>query len=154
MSESEPREMSELTKSENQLQRVALIQGASGGVGRALVEQVLASGEYQRVIVTSRDVARSGWSGDPRVQLIKLDLSDDNSIDRAASEVALITDRLHLVITTAGVLRVNEALGNTPEKKLTDLTRAALSEVFSVDALDRCSGMQRCVVSFDIESRW
>ena len=133
MSESELSEMSELTESDKRPQRIALIQGASGGVGRALVEQVLASGAYQRVIVTSRDVACSGWSGDPRVQLVTLDLSDDDSIARAASEVSVIADRLHLVITTAGILRVDEALGTTPEKKLTDLTRAALSEVFSVN---------------------
>ncbi len=111
--------------------QTALIQGATGGIGRALLDQVLASDQFARVIVTSRrpdDVLCT----DPRVHRIALDLTDDDSIAAAATAVSAVTDRLHLVISTAGLLR-QEALQIAPEKKLADLTRAALRQVFDVN---------------------
>lgn len=129
------------------MRRAVLIQGATGGVGRALVEQLLATEEDLHLIVTSRQAlpdqvtptltsysSESSRKKSSRVDRVTLDLSSDESIARAAAQVAQLTPRLHLVITTAGVLRVDPALGASPEKKLTDLSRAVMHEVFSVNS--------------------
>ena len=109
----------------------ALIQGGAGGLGRALVDRILRSNQFDQVFVTARDSQRIG-SNDPRVIPIELDLLSDQSISEAAAVVASHIDRLHLVVTTAGILQ-NEMLGLKPEKKLSDLTRSNLEAVFSVN---------------------
>ena len=114
------------------VRRVALIQGASGGLGRALAERALTEGAFDQVILTSRDLSRLDWASDPRASHVALDLSDDLSVERAAQEVAERCDQLNLVITTAGLLS-DPARGISPEKKLLDLERAALQAVFDVN---------------------
>ena len=110
---------------------VALIQGASGGIGKALVQEALASNRFDQVIITARDPSVLSWS-DPRIVKVALDLCDDDSIERAQASVSACADRLNLVVTTAGVLR-DESLGIAPEKKLTDLRRASMRHVFEVN---------------------
>lgn len=110
---------------------IALVQGASGGLGQALTRQLLTDGRFERVIVTSRDPERSTWD-DPRVSSVRLDLSSDDSIDKAGAEVAGLCDHLSLVITTAGLLSDPER-GLSPEKKITDLRRASLEALFDVN---------------------
>jgi NAD(P)-dependent dehydrogenase (short-subunit alcohol dehydrogenase family) len=111
--------------------RTALIQGGSGGIGAALMDVLLESEQFDQVLVTARDISAI-QSKDPRVQPIELDLTSDASIETAADSVRALTDRLHLVITTAGVLK-DDARDIRPEKKLTDLNRATLMQVFDVN---------------------
>jgi Dehydrogenases with different specificities (related to short-chain alcohol dehydrogenases) len=106
--------------------RTALIQGGSGGIGRALSAVIRASGQFDQLIVTARDPATVG-SDDPNTHAVALDLTSDTSIEKAAASVRQLTDRLHLVITTAGLLK-DDALEVRPEKKLTDLNRASLMQ--------------------------
>lgn len=113
------------------MMQTACIQGGTGGIGRALLDHVLASGQFDQVIVTSRHLADLDCD-DPRVHGIALDLSDDASIARASEEIGQLTERLHLVVTTAGLLR-DDALQVAPEKKLADLNRASLYRVFDVN---------------------
>ena len=109
----------------------ALIQGGAGGLGRALVNRILQSNQFNHIFVTARDIRKID-SNDPRVIPIELDLLSDRSISDAAAVIASYTDKLHLVVTTAGILQ-NESLGLKPEKKLADLTRSNLEVVFSVN---------------------
>jgi len=111
--------------------QTALIQGGSGGIGRALLDQVLASDQFDQVVVTSRHPDQLVCS-DPRVHVVALDLCADASIAKASREVADLTDRLHLVLTTAGLLK-DAQQGVAPEKKLADLNRSALEQVFAVN---------------------
>ena len=111
--------------------RTALIQGGSGGIGRALSAVIRASGQFDQLIITARDPATVG-SDDPNTHAVALDLTSDTSIEEAAASVRQLTDRLHLVITTAGLLK-DDALEVRPEKKLTDLNRASLMQVFDVN---------------------
>lgn len=111
--------------------RVGLIQGASGGIGRALTEQVLQSERFDRLIVTGRNLGSLQDLG-PQIEAVALDLTDDASIQEAAQRVRQLTDRLHLVICTAGLLK-SEERAVTPEKKLADLTRQSLFRVFDVN---------------------
>ena len=111
--------------------QTALIQGGSGGIGAALMDVLLESEQFDQVLVTARDTSAI-QSQDPRVQAIELDLTSDTSIETAASRVRECTDRLHCVVTTAGLLK-DDAQAIRPEKKLTDLTRASLTRVFDVN---------------------
>ena len=109
----------------------ALIQGGAGGLGRALVNRILQSNQFDHVFVTARDIRKID-SNDPRVIPVELDLRTDQSISDAAAFIASYIDKLHLVVTTAGILQ-DESLGLKPEKKLADLNRSNLETVFSVN---------------------
>ena len=109
----------------------ALIQGGAGGLGRALVNRTLQSNQFDYVFVTARDIRKID-SNDPRVIPVELDLRTDQSISDAAAFIASYIDKLHLVVTTAGILQ-DESLGLKPEKKLADLNRSNLETVFSVN---------------------
>lgn len=109
----------------------ALIQGGASGLGRALVDRVLKSGEFEQIFVTARDRTRI-VTEDSRVIPIELDLICDTSIKEASEKIASQTDKLHLVLTTAGILQ-DESAEVRPEKKLADLTRSKLETVFSIN---------------------
>ena len=109
----------------------ALIQGGSGGLGRALVNRILQSNQFDQVVVTGRDIQKID-PRDPRVIPIELDLLSDQSILDASTAIAAQIDTLNLVVTTAGILQ-DESLDLKPEKKFADLTRSNLETVFSVN---------------------
>jgi NAD(P)-dependent dehydrogenase (short-subunit alcohol dehydrogenase family) len=109
----------------------ALIQGGASGLGQALVHRALKSGEFEQVFVTARNSSRI-LTEDSRVIPIELDLMSDESIEEASERIASHTDKLNLVVTTAGILQ-DDSVGVRPEKKLTDLTRSKLEIVFSVN---------------------
>ena len=109
----------------------ALIQGGASGLGQALVERALKSGEFEQIFVTARNCSRI-LTEDSRVIPIELDLMSDTSIKEASERIASHTDKLHLVVTTAGILQ-DDSVGVRPEKKLADITRSNLEIVFSVN---------------------
>ena len=111
--------------------RSALIQGGTSGLGQALVDRALESGEFEQIFVTTRDLKRITIE-DSRVIPIELDLMSDTSINEASEQIASHTEKLNLVVTTAGILK-DESVGVRPEKKLADLTRSKLEIVFSVN---------------------
>ena len=113
------------------MKQSALIQGGTSGLGQALVDRVLKSGQFEQIFVTARNPNRI-VTEDSRVIPIELDFMSDTLIEEASEKVASHTDRLHLVVTTAGILQ-DESVGVRPEKKLTDLTRSKLEFVFSVN---------------------
>lgn len=95
--------------------RVAIIVGASGGIGSALCEQLRDSGDFSDVVGLGRP---------------ELDLCDEASIARAASK--LPKGAVRLVINAAGVLH---DAGLRPEKSLRDLDPAQLARSFAVNAI-------------------
>jgi len=116
----------------------ALVQGASRGIGLEFVRQLLAQPATGRVFASCR---APDWAaellalaaGDPRLQLLPLDVSDEASIARAAATVAGVTDRLHLVVNCAGILHGGPA-SLAPEKRLADVRPEALTASFAVNA--------------------
>jgi NAD(P)-dependent dehydrogenase (short-subunit alcohol dehydrogenase family) len=114
-----------------------MVQGASRGIGLALVETFLASGAFDRVVATSRDpgaskplVALREKHGD-RVVCAALDASDEASIRAAAAEIGEVAPRLHCLVNCAGVLHEGKL---RPEKRLEDADPARLARVFAVNA--------------------
>lgn len=97
----------------------ALIIGSTGGIGRALVEQVRASGRYDLVTGLSR-------SSSPAI-----DITDEASIVSAMDAVAG-QGVLRLVILATGFLHP-DAIG--PEKANRHLSGEALAQAFAVNTI-------------------
>ncbi|MCR9095761.1 MAG: SDR family oxidoreductase [bacterium] len=119
--------------------RVALVQGASRGLGLAFVRALLERPDVDRVVATSRAPDRSealatlGETHGAALDLLALDVRDEASIALAAST---LTDRgierLHTLVNCAGVLHEGAALG--PEKRLEAIDPDRLRTVFEVNA--------------------
>jgi NAD(P)-dependent dehydrogenase (short-subunit alcohol dehydrogenase family) len=80
---------------------VALVTGANRGLGAHLVRELLTSGA-RKVYVTARDVATvdRDLASDPRVVVLPLDVTDDDSVARAAETAADV----NVLVNNAGVL--------------------------------------------------
>lgn len=86
---------------------IALVTGANGGIGRALVSELLERG-VSKVYLGVRDVGVDhGFPNDSRLELLKLDVTDANQISAAAS---VATD-VNLLINNAGYTNGTGALG-------------------------------------------
>jgi NAD(P)-dependent dehydrogenase (short-subunit alcohol dehydrogenase family) len=105
----------------------AVVIGASGAIGRALCEQVVASGSYR----TTFAFARSEISASSPVQLGRIDVTDEGSIARAADLVAR-EGPIGLVIVATGILH---GPGISPEKALAAIDPAVMGAVFAVNTI-------------------
>ncbi|WP_415845420.1 SDR family NAD(P)-dependent oxidoreductase [Stutzerimonas zhaodongensis] len=95
----------------------ALVIGASGGIGAALVEAL-------RADTRCASVTALGRSTEP-----PLDLTDPVSIEQTAAAVAG-HGPFHLIINAAGVLHNDEFM---PEKRLADISQAQLLATFQIN---------------------
>jgi NAD(P)-dependent dehydrogenase (short-subunit alcohol dehydrogenase family) len=117
-----------------------LVQGASRGIGLELVRQCLAEPRVGRVVAacrtpaTARELTQLQASEPDRLLVIRLDLADEPTVGRAALETTKALSRLHLVANCSGVLH-DPARNITPEKRLADVSTAALSQAFAVNAI-------------------
>ncbi|MDY7116934.1 SDR family NAD(P)-dependent oxidoreductase [Halomonas sp. SSL-5] len=106
----------------------AVITGAGGGIGGAVIDALLASPRPGRVIGVGR---RAPHRDDPRFEGLALAL--DDSQQRIALAAHLEGAPLHLLFNTIGMLH-DEARGIHPEKRLDDLEPAALARLFEINA--------------------
>jgi NAD(P)-dependent dehydrogenase (short-subunit alcohol dehydrogenase family) len=116
----------------------ALVTGASRGIGREFVRQLLAAPNVTRVFAACRRPAFATElnelaSQEPRLRMVRLDAADETQVEAAAREVAAETDRLHLVVNAAGVLH-DATEGLAPEKRLADVRADGLAASFAVNA--------------------
>lgn len=130
----------------------AVVVGASGGIGAALVAHLLAGPGVTRVVALARDMARlkaalaaagafadataasadAAWAqADERLSLARVDLADEASIAQAAAGVAQSSAPPRLVIVASGRLHGG---GLRPEKHWGALDAAALAQAFAVNA--------------------
>ncbi len=108
---------------------VAVI-GASGGLGRAFVESLVACAEVSTVFALSRSEFQSP---NPKVRPAPIDLEDEASIARAAATVSAASEVLHLVIVAAGVLHLGRDV--QPEKTWRSLDGPAMERVFRINTI-------------------
>jgi len=102
----------------------ALVVGASGGIGAALVRALQADTRCAQVHTWSR--AGAGAEAPP------VDLADEASIAAAAATLRATGTPLHLVVCATGILQVH---GRAPEKRLADLDASTLARVMAVNAI-------------------
>ena len=117
-----------------------LIQGASRGIGLALVEAFLKDEDVATVIATSRQphqstaLAALEREHPDRLKLIAMDITSEDAIASAAKEIEHTVDKLHLLFNVTGVLHDEES-GLSPEKSLRDLDAAKLLQSFATNAI-------------------
>lgn len=117
-------------------EQVALVQGASRGLGLALVAQLLER-DGVRVVATARDPAASAGLArlrerhGGRLSWERIDVRQEATIASAAARLAAATPRLHLLINCAGLLHEGEL---RPEKRLEDADPERLRRAFEVNA--------------------
>lgn len=79
-----------------QHKRVALVTGASSGIGQAAARQLAAAGFT--VYGTSRRGAATGG-----IPLLALDVTDDASVQAMVAELERCEGRIHLLVNNAGI---------------------------------------------------
>lgn len=119
--------------------RVALVQGASRGLGLAFTRALLERVDVDRVVATCRDpeasqgLARLRSERGEALVAVPLDVRDETTIATAAARVAdECGPRLHWLINCAGVLQDGPEV--RPEKKIEDADLEKLRAVFEVNA--------------------
>lgn len=106
----------------------ALVTGASGGIGSAVIDALLASDRPGRVIgVSRRETAR----GDPRYASLCADVTTPEGL--AAVSRHLQDAPVHLLFNAIGLLH-DTSRGITPEKRLDTLEAEALARLMHVNA--------------------
>lgn len=112
----------------------ACVIGASGGIGSAIAEALLASPQVARLFLTARspgalpDALRGGRG----VQTLSLDVTDETSIETAARTIAGEARGLDLIFVATGLLHDAQL---QPEKRLRQLSAEGLSRSLTVNAV-------------------
>ena len=108
--------------------RVAII-GASGGIGRAMVEQLTQRNDVEKIYALSRSETALDSE---KVQAMSLDLDREDSIRAAATEISEAGAPDQVILTT-GILSEGDAI--KPEKSLRQQDRNAFETVFAVNTI-------------------
>ena len=111
---------------------VAVVFGANGGIGGALVQGLNSSGRFKNVVCLSR-------KGSPSI-----DLLDEESLERAA-RVAADMGELRVVIDATGFLHDDR---QGPEKSLRQLEAGSLARSFALNAIGPALIMKHVLPQF------
>ncbi|MGB5812795.1 MAG: SDR family NAD(P)-dependent oxidoreductase [Polyangiales bacterium] len=117
--------------------RTLFVQGASRGIGLAIVERLLSRDPETTVIASCRHpgdahaLTALAEAHPDRCRVVALDVRRESSIAAAASAIAGLTPSLDLVMNVSGMLH---GPGVSPEKKLDQVDADALRQVFEVNA--------------------
>lgn len=117
----------------------AVIIGASGGLGAALVQALVARGPFDAVLALSRSQPAQCWQGGAATVLsdaagreVRVDLTDETSIAQAAA-LARHLPPVRQVIVATGLLHAADGL--QPEKSMRALDPVRLQRLFAVNAI-------------------
>lgn len=115
----------------------ALVAGATGGIGMALVNQLAAHQQVAHLFALARAATTSpalealANAHPGRVHLLDCDLTQDAALAETAAAVGRIVSGLHLTINTVGMLH---APGLQPEKALAQITLSGMQTLFLINA--------------------
>jgi NAD(P)-dependent dehydrogenase (short-subunit alcohol dehydrogenase family) len=139
--------------------RIALVTGASRGIGYFIAKQLAAAGAH--VIAVARTVggleelddeikAEHAKTGKGEATLVPLDLADMEGIDRLGGAIHERWGKLDILVANAGVLGVISPIGHveakTFEKVMTINVTSTWRLIRSVDPLLRLSDAGRAIV--------
>ena len=105
--------------------KVALVTGGASGIGRAISAGLAAHGA--RVLIGSRTAEKveqaarelnqqaEGDDDDPKVAGVALDVTNDNSVERAARKAVDLFGRLDILVNSAGIMLRKPTFELTPE---------------------------------------
>jgi NAD(P)-dependent dehydrogenase (short-subunit alcohol dehydrogenase family) len=114
-----------------------LVAGASGGIGLALIEQLLSNAQVSKIFAVSRQarcnpsLAALTETHAQRLTLLNCDITDEAALADLACTTAKTVDGLHLIINTVGMLHDGSI---QPEKSLSQISLSALQTSFAVNA--------------------
>lgn len=106
---------------------LAVVVGASGGIGRAIAEQLCVDPAYRRVIALSRRCP-AGWR-DGR-DWIAVDILDETTLARAAARLLEMGPVTRIVVASGQLHRPSLV----PEKSMRALSLESLTGLFAVNA--------------------
>ena len=126
------------------LGRVALITGASRGIGAAVAKQYAAEGA--QVILTARTIAgleevddaiQAASNGQSKATLVPLDLKDQDEIQKLAPAISKRFGKLDILVGNAGILGEITPVPQIEQDNWEEVNHAALLD--NISNLDRRS---------------
>ena len=114
---------------------MALVAGASRGIGLALVRKLLSSRDTRRVYASYRQASTSQdllAINDSRLVTVSVDITDPSELKALADTLRSNGDQPDLVINAAGILHEQ---GIRPEKALGQCRQESLSRLFMVNSI-------------------
>jgi NAD(P)-dependent dehydrogenase (short-subunit alcohol dehydrogenase family) len=126
----------------------ALVVGAGGGIGGALVNRLLQDTPVKRVWAASRtprqtSLAALAQAHGERLAPIHVDVADPDSIEALGEALKADGVRLHLLINAFGFLHDAE-LGIWPEKRLEDINAEGMGQNFRLNTLAPALVVRHC----------
>ncbi|MDQ7733137.1 SDR family NAD(P)-dependent oxidoreductase [Halomonas sp. SpR1] len=106
----------------------ALVIGASGGIGSAVIQQLLSSSQVGHIIAVSRQPSRID---NPRLTHLMLDVSQEQ--DRHALKKELAAQPIHFFFNAIGILH-DDTQQLFPEKHLDQLSEENLAKTMYINA--------------------
>ena len=108
---------------------VAVVAGATGGVGRAIAEHLVSDPAYGRVVALSRR-RPNGWPTDDRRDWFAVDILEETTLMAAADRLSRIGPLTRIVVATGALHRP----GLAPEKSMRAVTLESLTALFALNA--------------------
>ena len=111
-----------------------LVIGASGDIGKTLIEQLYKSGEYENVYAVSRTLPTSPLGG---VQYHTVESENEELVGKYCKQLKQTGVQFRLVVCCIGALHFTNAENQKvmPEKRLEDIDHDQLSFYFTTNAI-------------------
>ena len=108
---------------------IAIVVGASGGIGRAIANRLADDPAFGRVVALSRRQPE-GWTADARRDWIAADILNEDSLAAAAAHVSRSGPVTRIVVATGRLHGPDFG----PEKSMRSISLESLSRLFAINA--------------------
>jgi len=134
--------------------RTALVTGAGGGLGHAMVERLVANGWKVFAADINEDSLRTSMH-DPDVLPVIVDVTDPESIRSAYEAVSGSTDRLDAIVNFAGIMGLG-SLTDIPEERLARILDVNVMGTYRVNKqfLPLVQAAKGRIVNISSETGW